>query len=75
VDGAEAEIYQANYAFRAVYLPAGEHIVEFIYEPRSFRVASFTSLLALLAVAVLLVSRRSWGPGHSSEARRTPKVC
>jgi len=75
VDGAEAEIYQANYAFRAVYLPAGEHTVEFIYEPRSFRVASFTSLLALLAIAVLLVSRRSWGPGHSSEARRTPKVC
>jgi len=75
VDGAETEIYQANYAFRAVYLPAGEHTIEFIYEPRSFRVASFTSLLALLAVAVLLVSRRSWGPGHSSEARRTPEVC
>jgi len=56
VDGVETEIYQADYAFRAVYLAPGQHTVEFIYEPRSFRVASFVSLLTLLGVIVLLVT-------------------
>jgi len=56
VDGVEAEIYQADYAFRAVYLTSGRHTVEFVYEPRSFRVASFVSLLALIGVIALLVS-------------------
>jgi hypothetical protein len=55
VDGIETEIYQADYAFRAVYLPAGQHSVEFAYEPRSFRLASFMSLAALVVTAALAV--------------------
>ncbi|MCK4316419.1 MAG: glycosyltransferase, partial [Anaerolineae bacterium] len=34
VDGEPAEVLQANYAFRAVRLGAGEHVVEFVYRPR-----------------------------------------
>lgn len=36
VDGKEKKIYLANYAFRAVEVPRGEHEVVFKYEPRSF---------------------------------------
>jgi hypothetical protein len=56
VDGVESEIYQADYAFRAVYLTTGRHTVEFSYEPTPFRLASSASLLALLGIIALLVS-------------------
>ena len=56
VDGNVTEIYLADYAFRAVYLASGQHVVEFICEPRSFRLAAGVSLLALLSIVVLLVS-------------------
>jgi hypothetical protein len=65
VDGVETEIYPADYAFRAVHLTAGQHTVEFMYEPRLFRPASVASLLALLGVIVLLVSPWSQKEGDS----------
>jgi len=58
VDGVEAEIYRADYIFRAVYLAPGTHTVEFVYEPQSFRLASIISLLALLIVVLSLVIPR-----------------
>ena len=51
VDGKAAPIYRVNYGFRGVAVPAGECQVEMRYEPASFRVGVFVSLLAL---AVLL---------------------
>lgn len=35
IDGKRARIYNANYLFRAVWLPAGKHRVEFVYTPAS----------------------------------------
>ncbi len=61
VDGVEAEIYQADYAFRAVYLEPGKHRVEFVYEPASFRLAVVVTLTALLA-AIALATGLSKGP-------------
>ncbi len=55
VDGAQAEIYRANYAFRAVYLAAGSHEVEFAYRPDSFRWGASISLLALAATVVMIM--------------------
>jgi hypothetical protein len=52
VDGAETEIYRADYAFRAVYLSAGQHVVEFVYEPRTFRWAAVISLAVLLGLSI-----------------------
>lgn len=60
VDGVESEIYQADYAFRAVYLPPGHHTVEFSYEPSSFRLACASSLLALASVALLMLVPWAW---------------
>ncbi|MBI3485939.1 YfhO family protein [Candidatus Daviesbacteria bacterium] len=56
VDGKESEIYQANYAYRAIYLDKGSHQVEFRYESNSFKygliisAASGTFLLLLLII-------------------------
>ena len=44
VDGKEQKILRANYLFRAVALPAGNHQVEFRYEPESFMIGLMISL-------------------------------
>ncbi len=49
-DGLETPIYRANLLFRAVYLPAGQHRVEFIYDPLSFKLGAAISLTALLGL-------------------------
>lgn len=54
----ETKIYRANYAFRAVRVPKGEHAVFFQYKPKSFNWASKISLVAatftVLGLLVLL---------------------
>ncbi|RJQ33016.1 MAG: hypothetical protein C4562_01860 [Actinobacteria bacterium] len=61
VDGKKAEIFRANYAFRAVPLNKGKHTVIFSYEPVSFRVGFFISIMTLffvIASSVLFVIKR-----------------
>ena len=61
VDGKREEILRANLFFRAVALPAGEHIVEFRYEPRSFKIGlviSVTTIFALIVTTVICVLRK-----------------
>jgi hypothetical protein len=63
VDGAPAEIERADILFRAVTLPEGEHHVEWIFRPASFRIGAAVSLVAvacLLVAGVIGVARRSW---------------
>src|SRR5262249_50742343 len=52
VDGEATPIYLADYLFRAVELPAGNHEVVFRFEPRSYQVGRTVSGCALLLVAV-----------------------
>jgi hypothetical protein len=61
VDGAPAPILRANTVFRAVAVPAGEHVVEMRYRPRPFRLGvalSLGTLVAGAACAAALVWRR-----------------
>jgi uncharacterized membrane protein YfhO len=51
-DGLEMPIYRADLLFRAVYLPAGQHRVEFVYDPLSFKLGAAISLTALLGLVV-----------------------
>lgn len=62
VDGQSAEILRADYYFRAVHLAEGEHAVEFIYDPTSFKVGLVVSVLAALVVSGGLAweQLRSW---------------
>ncbi len=43
LDGRQEKIYRANYAFRAVLVPAGEHQIIFSYEPDSFKWGTIVS--------------------------------
>jgi hypothetical protein len=56
LDGVPAPLLRANTAFRAVAVPAGEHIVEMRYRPLSFRLglglAALTSFALTIAVTL-----------------------
>ncbi len=53
VDGKRTKIYTADYAFRAVYFPKGEHTVEFKYEPISFKIGLGVSALSLFLLVMI----------------------
>jgi len=55
VDGVRTQIYRADYVFRAVYVPAGNHIVEFVYQPLSFRIGLIISALSFLFLIVIFL--------------------
>jgi hypothetical protein len=52
VDSQPATLYRANYAFRGVWLPPGEHTIVFSYRPRAFLIGGVISLLTLLGLVV-----------------------
>ena len=61
VDGNESTLLRANHFYRAVEVSKGDHRVEFIYDPLSFRVGilvSSTTLVILGFVSVILFLRR-----------------
>lgn len=59
VDGKQMELLVANIAQRAVYIPAGNHIVTINYQPLSFLIGSILSGITLLCLLVgLQISRR-----------------
>jgi hypothetical protein len=53
VDGQPARVLRANYAFRAVEVPLGEHTVRWVYHQKGLDGAIVTSLAALAALAIL----------------------
>jgi len=60
IDGNQVEIYQTNYAFRGVVVPAGNHVVRFEFKPRSFYYGAQVSLLAVvLMIGVVLGMARA----------------
>lgn len=63
VNGKKQEIYRANYTFRAVKIDkGGDHIVEFVYRPRSFRIG----ILGSFATFMTLIGYSIWKRRHSS---------
>lgn len=59
VDGKESVIYRADGLVRAVFVPAGNHIVEFYYMPNSFVVGAIISVVtAISLVGFYIYSRR-----------------
>jgi hypothetical protein len=56
IDGQPTPIHRANYAFRAVYVPAGEHTVQFVFDPLIWKVGVSLSGVTLL----VLVGWAAW---------------
>jgi hypothetical protein len=65
VDGARTEILRADVALRAVRVPAGHHVVSFIFAPRSLTLSFYVSLCAgaIVLALLILIAVRSKKPG------------
>ena len=57
VDGNEAPLLRANYAFRGLAVSEGRHEIRMVFESASFRIGTILSIAGLVLLAVLLVSR------------------
>jgi uncharacterized membrane protein YfhO len=55
VDGKKTKVYRANYNFRAIVLPAGEHLVNFVYQPFSFKLGLVVSGITLTGLGLLIL--------------------
>jgi hypothetical protein len=64
VDGQPVPIRLANFAFRAVTVPAGTHTVRFVYRPRSVYWGAAVSTVALLVLVGLTRMGRDQPRGH-----------
>ncbi|MCC6177871.1 MAG: YfhO family protein [Chloroflexi bacterium] len=60
VDGQDVPIERANLMFRAVLLDAGEHVVEFRYQPRAVWFGAAISALALIGSGAALAGYPVW---------------
>jgi hypothetical protein len=66
LDGAAVALHRANFALRAVRVPAGPHTVRFEYAPLSFRAGLAVSLLSLGGLVAALFMARRRGPASSA---------
>lgn len=58
LDGRETNLLRANHNFRAVVVSQGEHTIQFIYDPLSFRIGLLVSAAtALFLVALFVVDK------------------
>jgi len=77
VDGEPQEILRADHYFRAVFLPQGQHVVEFRYRPSSLRAGLVVSMTAMLSSAIGFVwqplRRRPPPPGRESRGSQRPR--
>ena len=61
VDGRETRIYKTNIVLRSIFVPEGQHRIEFVFDPWTFRVGLWTTIVTtvlLLGLCVYAVKRR-----------------
>lgn len=55
IDNKETKIYKADYAFRAIVLPGGNHKVVFKYLPQSFYLGVKLSIISIIILLIISV--------------------
>jgi hypothetical protein len=55
IDGTKANYVKTDYVLRGMFIPAGNHQIEWRFEPESFTVGRMVSIIANILVALLLI--------------------
>lgn len=55
VDGKKSPYFPANYLLRALTVPAGEHTIEFKFEPASYYIGEKISMVSSILLIILIV--------------------
>lgn len=55
INGKETKIYRANYTFRAIEIPKGNHMVTFLYQPASLNYGIALSLISFILYGCVLI--------------------
>ncbi len=60
IDGQEADLFSTNYVLRGVVIPAGNHMVEFVFHPAIYYTSNKISLIAFYILIAGLVIAVGW---------------
>ena len=55
IDGEKSDYFRANYVLRAMQVPAGNHTIEFKFEPKVYKIGEGISLASSVILILLLV--------------------
>lgn len=55
IDGKKAPYFKANYVLRGMYIPAGDHKIEFRFEPSSYSTGWTVSVISTLLILLLVI--------------------
>jgi hypothetical protein len=56
IDGTKADYVRTNYVLRGMYIPAGNHNIEFRFEPQSYYTGRMISIIANILVGLLIIA-------------------
>ncbi|HEY8660440.1 MAG TPA: YfhO family protein, partial [Hanamia sp.] len=56
IDGKEADYVKTDYVLRGMYVPAGDHEIEFRFEPKSYTNGRLISIIANLLVILIVIA-------------------
>lgn len=55
IDGKEQQIIKVNYALRGMFVPAGNHKIEFKFEPQVVKTGSTIALISFVTMVLLII--------------------
>jgi hypothetical protein len=60
IDGKEAPILRVNYVLRALEIPAGKHVIEFRFAPKSYTIGNKITKASSWIVLLVLIASVGW---------------
>jgi hypothetical protein len=71
VDGKETPYFRANYALRAMVVPAGQHSIEFRFDPQSLKTGQLISLIGTILVLLAMAGYfYLWQKGKKAKSQK-----